>query len=341
MLRHISKRSSLQRSKFIGRLLLRRSIKSEPAIPMARTQFIQRCRTEVLALGMTITKVIRKFLHATLALAVSFVVSAQTLEEQPDHAIDANDDSSRGCPMSSYIDVTMPLLDEIDQALVRDALNLDGTQLFPVCAFRAINNSNERDDWLEQYTPSDEVAEDPKDQDQVGWHLVAVEGREPTEKDFEEYEHRGGRLYPYLELYELVDFEHLQVAERSANRVVLETKPTLAFLEKNDAGMLNDHVTTTLVIDPDIRRLDFVTTKLNEEFKPNPFMRVYEFDQSLDYEYIPEVGEVILTELKMQADVKFVVIRRRFHLNAELSDFSCPLALQPATCEGTPSLIID
>ena len=284
----------------------------------------------------------RVFLATTITIAVaSFSVSAQITSEVPDDVEEPNADTNRGCPMSPYIEVSMPLLDEEDQELLRDALNLDGTHRFPVCAFRAINNSNKRSDWLEQYTPSDEVAADPKDQDQVGWHLVSVEGREPTEKEFEDYEHRGGRLYPYLELYELVDFDYLQVAERSLNRVVFETKPTIAFLEKNDAGMLDDHVTTTLVVDPQSRRLDFVTTKLNEEFKPNAFMRVYEFDQSLDYEFIPEVGEVILTGLRMQADVKFVVIRRRFHLNADLSDFSCPTALQPATCEDVPPFVAD
>lgn len=284
---------------------------------------------------------IHNFLSATLVLVIiSIGVDAQLADEKADSGENAAG-ASRGCPMSPYIEVAMPLLDEVDQSLVRDALNLNGDQLFPVCAFRAINNSNERNDWLEQYTPSDEVAADPRDQDQVGWHLVSVEGREPSEKEFEEYEHRGGRLYPYLELYELVDFAYLQVAERGTNRVVFETKPTIEFLEKNDAGMLNDHVTTTLVIDPSARRLDFVTTKLNEGFKPNPFMRVYEFDQSLDYEYIPEVGEVILTGLRMQADVKFVVIRRRFHLNADLSDFSCPTALQPSTCEEPPPLDVE
>ena len=279
----------------------------------------------------------RTFLSATFTITfLSFGIGAQVVGENPTSQSEPFNDASRGCPMSSYIEVETPLLDEEDQMLVRDALNLDGTHRFPVCAFRAINNSNERNDWLEQYTPSDELAADPRDQDQIGWHLVSVEGREPTEKEFQEYKHRGGRLYPYLELYELVDFDHLQVAERSPNRVVFETKPTVAFLEKNDAGMLDDHVTTTLVIDPQSRRLDFVTTKLNEEFKPNAFMRVYEFDQSLDYEFIPEVGEVILTGLRMQADVKFVVIRRRFHLYADLSDFSCPVALQPATCEEIP-----
>ncbi|MCY4094328.1 MAG: hypothetical protein OXG05_04295 [Gammaproteobacteria bacterium] len=285
---------------------------------------------------------IRTFFATALTLAfLSLGINAQLTEQNGDSEPSLVLEASRGCPMSPYFEVSMPLLDEIDEKLVRDALNLDGTQRFPVCAFRAINNSNERNDWLEQYTPSDEVAADPRDQDQVGWHLVSIEGREPTEKEFEEYEHRGGRLYPYLELYELVDFEHLEVADRSANRVVYETKPTLEFLEKNDAGMLNDHVTTTLVVDPDSRRLDFVTTKLNEGFKPNPFMRVYEFDQSLNYEFIPEVGEVILTSLRMQADVKFVVIRRRFHLNADLSNFSCPVALQPATCEEPAPLDID
>lgn len=279
-------------------------------------------------------QVIRKFLPVTLSLAiVAITVSAETPERQRD--------ASRGCPMSPHIDVSMPLLNESDHALVREALNLDGTHRFPICAFRALRNSNQHNDWMEQYTPSDEVSADAKDQDQIGWHLVSVEGREPTEGEFDEYQHRGGRLYPYLELHEVIDFEHLEIAERTPNRVVFETKPTVAFLEKNDAGMLDDHVTTTLVIDPDSRRIDFVTTKLNEGFKPNPFMRVYEFDQSLDYQYVPEVGEVILTELRMQADVKFVVIRRRFHLNAELSDFSCPIALQPATCEGTPSLVVD
>ena len=284
---------------------------------------------------------IHNFLSATLVLAIiSIGVDAQLADENAESGGNAVG-ASRGCPMSPYIEVAMPLLDEVDQSLVRDALNLNGDQRFPVCAFRATNNSNERNDWLEQYTPSDEVAADPRDQDQVGWHLVSVEGREPSEKEFEDYEHRGGRLYPYLELYELVDFAYLQVAERGTNRVVFETKPTIEFLEKNDAGMLNDHVTTTLVIDPSARRLDFVTTKLNEGFKPNPFMRVYEFDQSLDYEYIPEVGEVILTGLRMQADVKFVVIRRRFHLNADLSDFSCPTALQPSTCEEPPPIDVE
>ena len=285
---------------------------------------------------------IRNFLSATFILAVvSIGIDAQIDEEGADNGVETIADPSRGCPMSPYIDVAMPLLDEADRKLARDALNLDGSQRFPVCAFRAVNNSNERNDWLEQYTPSDEVAANPRDQDQVGWHLVSIEGREPTEKEIEEYEHRGGKLYPYLELYELVDFDHLAVADRSANRVVYETKPTLEFLEKNDAGMLNNHVTTTLVVDPASRRLDFVTTKLDEGFKPNPFMRVYEFDQSLNYEYIPEVGEVVLTRLRMQADVKFVVIRRRFHLNADLSDFSCPVALQPAVCDEPAPLDID
>ena len=284
----------------------------------------------------------RTFFAATLAFAfVSFGVAAQPESTQPENQEKHLTGANQGCPMAPHIDVGMPKLNEEDQNLVRDALNLNGTHRFPICAFRAINNSNERIDWLEQYTPSDEVTADPNDQDQVGWHLVSIEGREPTEKEFEEYRHRGGRLYPYLELYELVDFAHLQVADRSPNRVVFETKPTLEFLEKNDVGMLDDHVTTTLVVDPSSRRLDFVTTKLKADFKPNAFMRVYEFDQSLDYEFVPEVGEVILTGLRMQADVKFVVIRRRFHLNADLSDFSCPVALQPATCEDIPPFVVD
>lgn len=280
-------------------------------------------------------------LVASVAIAIaSHFVFAQILDEQVPSEDEEVDNAVRGCPMSLPIEVAMPLLDEMDQALVREAMNLDGAQLFPVCAYRAINDSNDHNDWLEQYTPTDELAADPKDQDQIGWHLVSIEGRAPTERELEEYEHRGGNLYPFLDLYELVDFEHLQVAERSADRVVFETRPTLAFLEKNDAGMLDDHVFTTMVIDSSLRRIDFVTTKLDEEFKPNPFMRIYDFNQSLDYEFIPEVGEVILTKLRMQADVKFVVIRRRFHLNAELSDFSCPLALQPSTCE-IPTTLVD
>lgn len=232
----------------------------------------------------------------------------------------------------SRIEAEMPLIPPADQSLVREALNLNGTQRFPVCAFRARSDSNRNKNWIEQYVPSDASGVEESDLDQVGWSLESVESRAPTEKELAKYEHRGGTLYPYLELHELVDFSRLEVSDRSPGKLILVTQPTSAFLADNRAEMLKDHVTTTLVIDVEKQRLDFVTTKLNEEVKPNPFMRVYEFDQSLEYEFVPQVGEVVLTELKMRADVKFVVVRRKFHLAAELYDFSCPLVLQAQTC---------
>ena len=232
----------------------------------------------------------------------------------------------------SAFQVEMPGLSPMDQAVVREALNLNGTHRFPVCAFRARSDSNRNKNWVEQYIPMEVEAVEPGDEDQVGWSLESVESRVPTEKELMDYEHRGGSLYPYLELHELVDFAKLEVLERTDDTLILVTKPTVEFLEKNRAEMLREHVTTTLVLDLKKRRVDFVTTKLGDEVKPNPFMRVYEFDQALDYEYVPEVGEVVLTEMKMRADVKFVVVRRKFHLSAELYDFSCPLALQPESC---------
>ncbi len=278
----------------------------------------------------------RAFLPGIIVVAAS-LADAQTQEHGLD-ASNANIAAPKGCPMSTPLEVEMPLLDKLDQALIRESMNLDGEQRFPVCAFRALSDSNRNKNWVEQFVPTNAPAADPRDKDQIGWRLVSVEGRDPTERELAKYKHRGGMLYPYLDLHELVDFSLLRVTERNASRVVFETQPTVAFLEKNQAGMLTDHVVTTLVVDTTSRRIDFVTTTLNEEFKPNPFMRVYDFDQSLDYEYVPEVGEVILTELKMRADVKFVVVRRQFHLNADLYDFSCPAVLQPVACQEPVSM---
>ena len=282
------------------------------------------------------------YTYLLLALVLSpIVVSAQDDELLVGLESDVVETHARGCPASPPIEVSMPLLDENDQALVIEALNLDGAQRFPVCAYRAVSSSNDRSDWVEQFIPTNNPPSEIEDEDQIGWELVSVEGRPPTEKELSEYEHRGGMLYPYLDLYEVVDFANLQVAERQPDKVIFETRPTFEFLDKNDAGMLDDHVTTTLVIDASTRRIDFVTTRLDKEFKPNAFIKVYRFDQSLDYAFVPEVGEVILTELRMQADVRFVVIRRQFHLNADLSDFSCPVALQPATCNDPALSIAD
>ena len=248
-------------------------------------------------------------------------------------ALSADQPEPRGCPTNSAVHVDMPLLTDEDRELVRAALNLDGMQRFPICAYHANSDSNRKKKWVEQYIPTDEPESTELDEDQIGWRLVSLEGREPDEKDLEKYRHSGGALYPYQGLREMVDFTRLTLAERTSNRVVFETRPTIEFLEDNKAPFLLDHVTMTLVIDSDTRRLEFVTTKLNEEFKPNAFMRVYDFDQFLDYEYVPEVGEVVLTELQMRADVKFVVIRRDFYLTADLYDFSCPSVLQPTVCE--------
>lgn len=245
----------------------------------------------------------------------------------------------QGCPLMSAIEVDMPRLSAEQEELVREALNLNGSHRFPVCAFRARSDSNRNKNWIEQYIPMEVDNIEPGDEDQIGWSLESVESRVPTEKELASYEHRGGSLYPYLELHELVDFSKLEVLERTNDTLILVTQPTTAFLEQNDAEMLREHVTTTLVINVQNRRIDFVTTKLNGEIKPNPFMRVYEFDQSLDYEYVPEIGEVVLTEMKMRADVKFVVVRRQFHLSAELYDFSCPLALQPEICADPVSAV--
>lgn len=226
----------------------------------------------------------------------------------------------------------MPLLDAADQALVREALNLDATQLFPVCAFYAHSNSNRNKDWIEQYIPSDEIAPDPKDQDQVGWRLLSIEGREPKARELSRYEHRGGTLYPESTLDELVDFSALKVIEREPHRVIFQTKPLSQFLEENRAKQLDEHVVTRIVINSDTRRLEQVSTALDSEVRPNAFMKVYAFKQSLNYSFVPEVGEVILTELDMNADVKFVVVRRNFYLSARIYDFSCPEVLQPQTC---------
>ena len=284
----------------------------------------------------------KTLINATFVVVLVAVlpVSAQ---EQYDKAADLSEQTvaPRGCPLVAPLEVEIPLLSDEDRALVREALNLDGAQRFPVCAYKANSDSNRHSKWVEQYIPNSEDASDVEDSDQLGWQLVTVEGSEPTEKELRKYRHRGGALYPYLRLNEMIDFSQLQVADRTANRVVFETRPTTEFLEDRDAKFLQEHVTTTLVIDSDTRRIDFVVTKLAEEIKPNAFIRVYEFDQYLDYSYIPRVGEVILTELQMHADVKFVVLKRQFFLSAELFDFSCPAVLQPDTCEEPSEPTLD
>ena len=226
----------------------------------------------------------------------------------------------------------MPLLDEFDQAIVRNALNFNGQHRMPVCAFYATSESNSRKERVEQFIPVDRLAAQSDDPDQVGWNLISVEGREPTEKELAEYEHRGGQLYPYSEFVDLINFDELRAVERTADSLILESIPTESFLERENAEYLNEHLHMQLVIDLKRQRLDYLKVGLSDAFKPNPFVKIHDFNQHLEFEYQPEIGEVVLTEMRMLGDVKFVVVRRKFFLNAKLYDFSCPLALQPENC---------
>ena len=262
-----------------------------------------------------------------------------TAQESPPNALLSEDSlqtdqtERKGCPIRVAMDVDMPLLEAEDRQLVREALNLDGLQRFPECAYSAKSDTNRYGKRVEQFIPKNEPIREGEDPDQVGWTLISVEGKSPSARQLENYRHSGGSLYPHNELVGMIDFSRLEVAERTSERVVFESRPTRAFLDDEKAGFLEDHVTITFVIELKNNRLDFLTTKLDAPIKPNAFMRVHEFDQYLDFNYLPEVGEVVLTELRMRADVKFVVVRRKFHLYAELSDFSCPVAMQPSTCE--------
>lgn len=311
--------------------LLRRNRTLTRFFALNRCLLIQRCLELIRPNQINPMKPISRLCAAVFAI-LSLTTGAQEQSVDSRAELETQLAMATGCPSVLPLEVEMPQLDAADQALVREALNLDGAQRFPVCAYYARSNSNRNKDWIEQYIPTDEVADDPKDQDQVGWSLISIEGLQPTERDLAKYEHRGGTLYPESELDGIIDFEELRVVERGADRIVFETRPTRASLEKNRAELLHEHLETTLVIDTATRRVDFLTTKLDGEVKPNPFIKIHDFNQSINYEFVPEVGEVIMTELNMRADVKFVVIRRNFHLSATIFDFSCPAILQPVSC---------
>ena len=153
-----------------------------------------------------------------------------------------------------------------------------------------------------------------------------------TAEQLEEYEHQGGQLFPYREYISLLNFEKQQVTDMQPNALVLETVPTQQFLEEQDAPYLLNPVTMQVGINTESERLEYIQTSLIKPFRVNPFVRIRGFDQRLDFEYILEVGEVVLTQMQMDADVKFVVVRRQFELGARLYDFSCPPVLQPASC---------
>ena len=238
----------------------------------------------------------------------------------------------QGCPYSKPLEIDLPHLELQDQELVREALNLTGSHRVPVCAYYAESSGAGRDSQIEQFIPTESIEGDAVDPDQIGWTLISVDGRAPTEKELEEYKHRGGQLFPYRDYIDLLDFSQLRVKDRQADKLVLETVPTEAVLEEQEVAYLAGRVTLNVVIDTANRRLDHIRNTLNEPFKANAFIRVREFDQLLNFEYLPEVGEVVMTQMTMGAHVRFVVIQRKFNLNARLYDFSCPPILQPTTC---------
>lgn len=279
--------------------------------------------------------------RAVMALLFSLGITATTMaqDQQPvelstEETQLANTASeTRGCPIRTAIEVEMPKLDEADRRLVEDALNLNGTHRFPVCAYEAKSDTNRHGKRRELYVPSNHPLPPDGDPDQIGWSLISVDGQTPSSRQLERYRHSGGALYPHDELVEMIDFARLEVAERTNEKVIFQTRPTIEFLEEEKAAFLLDHVTMTLVVEVESRRLDFLTNKLNAPFRRNAFMRVHEFDQYMEYTYVPEVGEVVLTELHMRADAQLVVVRREFFLYAELENFSCPVSMQPLTCD--------
>lgn len=253
-------------------------------------------------------------------------------------------DTPKGCPFSAPIRMSMPRLSEEISDLVHEAMNFDGAQSAPLCVYYTESSRSGRGSQIEQFIPTEPVGDEIEDPDQVGWTLISVDGQTPTVKELEEYEHRGGALFPYREYIDLLDFSQLEVTSQDENKLNLETVPTQAFLEEQDAAYLDERVTMEVVIDLNTRRLDYIHTYLNKPFRPNPFTRIRGFEQKLEFEFIPEVGEVVLTQLDMKADVKFVVVARKFEIKARLYDFSCPLALQPPTCPeivSTETLPVD
>lgn len=287
-----------------------------------------------------------RYFSAFALLLLSVVLNGQQTESGDSEQlteIQSEAFEDRGCPIRSPVNTPMPLLSEEDQQLVRTAMNLDGAQRFPTCAYSAKSDTNRYGIRVEQYIPTDREPIGDERPSQIGWELISVEGKPPTQRQLNKYRHSGGTLYPHDELIPMLNFEKVSVVERNSERVVFETEITDYFAEDQGAGFLTETTTATFVVDLDTRRLDFVTVKLNAPIKPNAFMKVNEFDQYMDYTYVPEIGEVVLTELRMRADVKFVVVRKKFHLHAEIYDFSCPIAMQPVTCEDTDTtaMVVD
>lgn len=180
--------------------------------------------------------------------------------------------------------------------------------------------------FTEAKTEGDEVriaSYDPRRDQDNHWQLEQIDGREPTEKEFEKFLQDKAKESKEAQEHEQAEKDSDQRGRRRGSRDVREMiEPgTLTLLEETEQHWMfsfqpadvgedfNKHLDGTLRIIKDGPYLDSLVLESRKPFKPQFGIKVNDFSTRLQFEQYEPGGAVLLTSVRVKINLRAFMVK--------------------------------
>ena len=141
---------------------------------------------------------------------------------------------------------------------------------------------------------------DPTQPDGARWHLLEIEGREPSADDLADYdgEDFGGRAFRlYSDVIGDLDPDEAELVDLTPERAIYRLKQTKAAFLDEDQQEFAEYLDSRLIVDrrgpvPYVSELEIVAP---EPFRPSMAARIERFEARFRYAPHPETEEILPT----------------------------------------------
>lgn len=196
------------------------------------------------------------------------------------------------------------LLDEVFREQTADVRSLRG------CAYTQLTTVKDVGSMQERFDPSVGLG--------LEWQLLQVNGKDPTDKQLNDYEPKLRTRHPAVLNLDFIDRDSLQLLDQSQTDLLLSFK-----VEPNTSESLNQHVSHRLTIHADTGQLFQLKSVASEPFRVQPWLLIQEYESVSTFRFEKQTASSVLEKVTFKLKVKSSERTLDREVTKLFSDFDC------------------
>lgn len=196
------------------------------------------------------------------------------------------------------------LLDEVFRAPAVDVRSLRN------CAYTQQTTIKDVGSMRERFDPSIGLG--------LEWQLVQVNGKDPTDKQLNDYEPKLRKRHPAVLNFDFIDTDSLQLLNQSQSNLLFSFE-----LVPNTYESLNENVTHRLKIHSDTGQLLELKSVATEPFRVQPWLLIQEYESVSTFRFEEQTESSVLEQVVFKLRVRSSERTIEREVTKLFSDFDC------------------